>query len=144
MFWFSGRPFFSEEKKTTPLAFTTLSQTLPLYYFTFLSSPSWKRGTRKYEESEGCADDVLFADCVRIDFTRVNKRVCGLVAKIIFLLTGRLCISKYIHSFAFNSISPNAFLVSCYKVKCHTMNKHTSGVNIVVRPKTFILFYDYI
>lgn len=39
---------------------------------------------RKYEESEGCADDVLFVECVRIGLTRVNKRVRGPVAETIF------------------------------------------------------------
>lgn len=110
-------PFFVRREENDAVSVYYSLADLPLYYFAFLISPSWKRGTRKYEESEGCADDVLFADCVsvRIDFTRVNKRVCGLVAKIIFLLTGHLCISEYINSFAFNSISPNAFLVSFYK-----------------------------
>lgn len=60
---------------------------------------------RKCEKSEGCADDVVFVECVRIGFTRVNKRVRGLVAKtIFFFLTSQLTpIFKYINSFTFSN-----------------------------------------
>lgn len=71
-------------------------------YYSLADSPSLllhlfnqselEKGNEKIRRSEGCADDVLFAISVRIEFTRVNKRVCGLVAKIIFLPTGHLFI----------------------------------------------------
>lgn len=51
--------------------------------------------------------------------------------------------NTFIHSHLIVSVQMHFWQVAI-KVKCHTMNKHSSGANIFVRPKTFILFYDYI